>query len=127
MNAPKSRLVYGIAGCYGNVATGKARQSAEVDAVLFESEPPLELELSELLDELSLLELDSELELALDSEFELALVPASPAFTPESFLSLKSVSYHPLPFSRKLGADSIFFKADSSHCGQSFRGSSENF
>jgi hypothetical protein len=127
VNAPSSRLVYGLAGCYGNVVTGEARQSAEVEAALLESELLVELELSELLDELSLLELESEPEPVLDSDVELAPLPPSSTFALESFLSLKSVSYHPLPFSRKLGADSIFFKAALSHCGQSFRGSSENF
>lgn len=127
-NAPKSRLVYGIARSYDNVAAGAACQSAAVEADPVESALLLELELSELLDELSLLELglDSASEPELDSDFESAL-SLSPVFALESFLSLKSVSYHPLPLSRKLGADSIFFKAGSPHFRHSFRGSSESF
>jgi hypothetical protein len=120
--------MYGIARSYGNVTAGAAYQSAAVEAELFESELLLEFELSELLDELSVLELelDSASEPELDSDFSPAL-PLSLVLALESFLSLKSVSYHPLPLSRKLGADSIFFKAASPHFRQSFRGSSENF
>jgi len=124
VNAPSSRLVYGLAGCYGNVVTGEARQSAEVEAALLESELLVELELSELLDELSLLELESEPEPVLDSDVELAPLPPSSTFALESFLSLKSVSYQPPPANLKEGALTRFFKPGLAHAGHSVSGSS---
>ena len=43
------------------------------------------------------------------------------------FLSLKSVSYQPVPLSRKLGADNSFFSVLSLQFGQSRNGSSLSF
>lgn len=73
---------------------------------------------------------DLELELSLD---ELALSgdeddeEDSPVLLLSFFLSLKSVSYQPVPFSWKLGADNIFLSALSPHSGQSRSGSSLSF
>jgi len=87
-------------------------------------------------------ELESELELVVDaapSELPLAALPTEDAALsfelkessdPAPFflsLSLKSVSYQPVPLSLKLGAESSFFSALASHCGQSRSASSLNF
>ena len=48
----------------------------------------------------------------------------SPELLLSFFLSLKSVSYQPVPFSWKLGADRSFFSALAPHSGQSRNGSS---
>tara|TARA_B100000073_G_scaffold304555_1_gene273229 strand:- start:284 stop:586 length:303 start_codon:yes stop_codon:yes gene_type:complete len=51
------------------------------------------------------------------------------AFSAGFFLSefLKSVSYQPVPFSRKAAADTCLRSAASPHSGQKTNGSSDNF
>lgn len=57
---------------------------------------------------------------------EAPLSPESPLvlFLPEF---LKSVSYQPVPFSRKAAADTCLRSVASPHSGQNTRGSSESF
>ena len=97
-------------------------------------ELPLEELDEEVLLGLPLEELDEEVLLE-DSELGLALVPLASEpddepSPPETFFFvpvLKSVSYHPLPFSLKAAADTNFASFGALHAGQIVNGSSDIF
>lgn len=116
------------ASWYGRPAT----QSAEVEAEDDEEEELEEPESDLLAEPLSLEELLADESLLLPaSPPALSLLPLEPESSDPApflrFLSLKSVSYQPDPFNRKLGADSSFLSAALPHFGQIVSGSSLSF